>query len=240
MRLLFVIIIGIALLSSCNSSGNKQSTYSSNQVKVLEVLQTSSYTYMFVNENDKNFWMAVMKIDAKVGDELYYDEAMEMKDFKSKELDRVFSSILFVQKISNEPISSSMSAVHGQSSQSFSKQDSSSHSGANASKLNEDIQVDPASDGISIAELFINRKDYANKKVVVRGQVVKVNNSIMDQNWVHLQDGTNDSGNFDLTVTTQEFVSVGDIVTLEGTVILDKDFGAGYTYKLIIEGAILK
>jgi hypothetical protein len=66
--------------------------------------------------------------------------------------------------------------------------------------------------------------------------VVKVNNEVMDRNWVHIQDGTNDSGNFDLTVTTREFVKIDDVIEFEGTVVLNKDFGAGYFYELIMEG----
>ena len=44
-------------------------------------------------------------------------------------------------------------------------------------------------------------------------------------------------GNFDLTVTTQDVVLLGDTVTFEGTLKLDKDFGAGYLYPVIIEDA---
>jgi hypothetical protein len=62
----------------------------------------------------------------------------------------------------------------------------------------------------------------------------------MDRNWVHLQDGTSDSGSFDLTVTTEEEVNVGDVLTFEGKIKLDKDFGAGYSYEVIMEQAKLK
>ena len=75
---------------------------------------------------------------------------------------------------------------------------------------------------------------------MVRGQVVKVNEGIMSLNWIHLQDGTDDAGNFDLTITTLETAKVGDIVTFEGTVILNKDFGAGYSYELILEEGSIK
>ena len=62
----------------------------------------------------------------------------------------------------------------------------------------------------------------------------------MDRNWVHLKDGTSHSGKSDLTFTTLEEVKVGDIVILEGTVALEKEYGAGYIYPLIVENAILK
>jgi len=107
-------------------------------------------------------------------------------------------------------------------------------------KPQPDIHVDKAPDGITIAELYKNRNDYANKKVIVRGQVVKINNAIMDRNWVHLKDGTKDADKSDLTFTTQEEVKVGDIITFEGTVALDKEYGKGYVYPLVVENATLK
>ena len=40
-------------------------------------------------------------------------------------------------------------------------------------------------------------------------------------------------------LTSQEIVSVGDVVVFEGVIALDKDFGAGYFYKVIMEDAVL-
>jgi hypothetical protein len=73
----------------------------------------------------------------------------------------------------------------------------------------------------------------------MKGQVVKVNDEIMDKNWVHIQDGTADGDHFDLTITTLEKVAVGEVATFEGTIALDKDFGYGYAYELIMEDAKL-
>jgi hypothetical protein len=41
-------------------------------------------------------------------------------------------------------------------------------------------------------------------------------------------------------VTTDAVVKNGDVVTVTGVVSVDKDFGAGYAYPVIIEGAKLK
>jgi len=57
---------------------------------------------------------------------------------------------------------------------------------------------------------------------------------------VHIQDGSKDGENFDLTITTQDSVKVGQIVVFEGKVILEKDFGAGYFYEVILEDARLR
>jgi len=103
-----------------------------------------------------------------------------------------------------------------------------------------DIHVEKAPNGITIADLYKNRNNHANKKVIIRGQVVKINKAIMDRNWVHIKDGTSEAEKSDLTFTTQEDVSVGDIVTFEGVVALDKEYGKGYVYPLIVENAVLK
>ena len=57
----------------------------------------------------------------------------------------------------------------------------------------------------------------------------------MGKNWVHIQDGTDYKDGFDLTVTTNNTVAVGEIVTFEGKIALDKDFGYGYSYSVIME-----
>ena len=62
----------------------------------------------------------------------------------------------------------------------------------------------------------------------------------MNKNWIHIQDGTDFSGKFDLTVTSDKEVSVGDIVTLEGKIALNKDLGYGYFFDVIMEDAIKK
>jgi hypothetical protein len=59
----------------------------------------------------------------------------------------------------------------------------------------------------------------------------------MNVNWLHIQDGTDSNGNFDITATTMGEAQLDDIVTIKGKVILNKDFGAGYVYAVLIENA---
>jgi len=83
----------------------------------------------------------------------------------------------------------------------------------------------------------VKKSDLAGKQVVVKGKVVKVNNGIMQRNFLHLQDGTGGEGTNDITVTSQQTAQVGDEVTITGNLSADVDFGAGYTYPLLIEEA---
>jgi hypothetical protein len=87
--------------------------------------------------------------------------------------------------------------------------------------------------------VWADRKALAGKTVTVRGKVVKVNGGILDRNWIHLQDGTGKAadGTHDLLITSDGTARVGDIVTATGTIAVDKDFTAGYAYKVMLENA---
>jgi hypothetical protein len=62
----------------------------------------------------------------------------------------------------------------------------------------------------------------------------------MNKNWIHIQDGTGSdkkkTHNLVCTSAT-DTADVGNIVTITGTLIKDRDFGAGYKYPVIIEDA---
>ena len=97
--------------------------------------------------------------------------------------------------------------------------------------------ITPAEGGQTIAGIFAGKADLAGKPVKVRGKVVKFSPEIMGKNWLHLQDGTGAAGTNDLTVTTGAMVKKGDTVTVSGVLVIDKDFGYGYAYDVIIEDA---
>ncbi len=202
------------------------------KVEILEVLQVNSYTYLLVKENRNEKWLAVPTIDAKTGETYYYKGGMEMSDFKSKELNRTFESVLFLGSINKSPIDDKkLSFQHSSNIESQNTEKSTTE------KLR--LTIEPVDGGISIAELLKNKKSYKDKTVKLKGKVTKFNSQVMSKNWIHLQDGTEYNGEFDLTVTTNAEVDVGDIVTIEGTVLLNRDFGYGYFYNLIIENSVL-
>jgi hypothetical protein len=91
----------------------------------------------------------------------------------------------------------------------------------------------------TIAEVYAKAASLNNKQVVVRGKVVKVSPSIMQRNWVHIQDGTGDAkrGSHNLVFTSEQLPKVGDVVLAGGTLHKDKDFGMGYKYDVIVEDA---
>jgi uncharacterized protein (DUF2147 family) len=91
----------------------------------------------------------------------------------------------------------------------------------------------------TVAALNQDKAGLAGKTISAQGKVVKVNNGIMDRNFVHVQDGTGDAakGTNNLVVTSKQTAAVGDQVTISGTVVLNRDFGSGYSYPLLIEDA---
>ena len=91
----------------------------------------------------------------------------------------------------------------------------------------------------AIAALHQNKAGLAGKTISAAGKVIKVNNGIMGRNFVHIQDGTGDAaaGTDRLILTSQQTAQVGDQVAISGKVVVNRDFGAGYSYPLLIEEA---
>ena len=93
----------------------------------------------------------------------------------------------------------------------------------------------------SIADIYKEKAELAGKPVKLQGKVVKVNNNIMNRNFLHLQDGSGDpaAGTNDLTITSDGTAAMGDTVTVTGTLAVDLDFGSGYKYPLLLEKATI-
>ncbi len=129
--------------------------------------------------------------------------------------------------------------------ESFDKQEQAQPAGAQkspgpAQPAKADVKVTPCDGCIQIGDLLANKKSYDGKVISVTGQVVKYNAGIMNKNWIHIQDGSDYQGVYDLTVTSDQPAKVGDIMTFEGRIALDKDFGYGYFYPVIMEDAKTK
>lgn len=225
-----VVLLFAMLVFSCSENQKpltpEQAAIADQKAEVKEVIQATAYTYLRVMKSGGEQWIAISKGDVKVGDIVYYEPELEMTNFTSKELNRTFEKIYFVQHISSTPITKDNPGGLG----------ATTPQKPILTKL--DITVEQPEGGISVADLYKKRKEYSGKTVIVKGHVTKVNTGIMDRNWVHIQDGTADGENFDLTLTTKEEPSVGDVLTFSGKLATDKDFGSGYTYELIVEDAI--
>ena len=202
---------------------------------IVETMNSGGYTYARLQTGSKDAWIATSELPVKIGERLSATIDMPMENFNSKTLNRVFPLIYFVTDVAREgdamaarPALAAAPALVG------------SHDTAPATAAPQVLEpMAPAPGGVTIAQIWAERKTLSGKVVVVRGRVVKVNNEIMGSNWFHLQDGTGTAkdGTNDLTFTTNATVKVGDIVTVSGTLATDKDLGAGYAYDAIVEKA---
>lgn len=89
----------------------------------------------------------------------------------------------------------------------------------------------------TVAEVFAEKVQLNGQRIVISGEVVKVNDGIMGKNFIHLRDGTGTEGSNDITITSQQTAKVGDKIRVEALVTVDRDFGMGYRYDLILEEA---
>jgi expansin (peptidoglycan-binding protein) len=98
---------------------------------------------------------------------------------------------------------------------------------------------DKAAKVMTVAAINKDMTALGGKTVSYQGKVVKVNNGIMGRNFVHVQDGSGDAanGSNNLIATSKQSANVGDQVKVSGTVVLNRDFGMGYSYPLLIEDA---
>jgi len=226
---IFLSILFITALTACESNSNKKNFRTTNpnlkEVVVKEVIQTSSYTYMKLEENGDEYWGAIPRNEEIIeGDTYYFDNYMEMVDFPSKELGKTFESIYFIQEVRTEPFAANQ----------LNEQKGNPKAG------NQEISPMEAVDGgITLSELFSDKSKFGGKTVKIRGMVVKFTAGVMQKNWIHIQDGTRSGNQFDLTITTIDECKLGDIVTFEGKVSLNRDFGYGYSYDILIEDAKL-
>ena len=197
------------------------------KVVVDEKLDTDKYSYLRVKENGQEFWVAVLKQDIKIGDTYLFRGGLMKKNFQSKEYNRVFETLYLVSDF--RPAGAAASAVTPAEAHANAKDNST---------VEPPKSVIVAPGAVKIADLVANLAKYDGKTVKVTGKVMKLNPMIMGRNWLHLQDGSGKG--VDLTVTTVEQVTLGSTVTLEGVLALNKDFGAGYKYDYILEGAVSK
>jgi len=191
------------------------------EVTVIEILTTQKYVYLKVTELDTEYWIATLKMDVKKGGVYYFTGGLLKQNFESKEHNRVFDELLLV----NNFVSENHGAEHNTEASTHNDTD---YKIAGAEK---------AKGTTSIASIVKNPSDFAGKKVRIQGTCTKVNEGILNTNWVHINDGTNNG--YDFTATTLANISVGSKVVLEGTIVLNKDFGAGYSYDILLENCTL-
>ena len=193
--------------------------------KVLETVDSGGYTYVLVETSEAPIWAAGPQTVVKVGDIVEISQGMPMQQFQSETLNRTFDVLYFVGSIANLTAPNVAAPAPTQASDS--------------QPAVTDVSVAELEPGKNIAWVYANKEALANEAISLRGKVVKYNSNIMGWNFIHIQDGSGDAAarNGDLTVTSKATTAVGETVVIAGTVILDKDFGAGYLFPVLVEDA---
>ncbi|MBC8400299.1 MAG: DNA-binding protein [Candidatus Marinimicrobia bacterium] len=201
--------------------------------KVVETIDSGGYTYVRVHDGNQTVWAAANQFEVLVGEQVTFPPEMLMEDFESTSLERTFYKIYFVTAIRKlKPDQPPMPPPHGMSP--------AQKKGTPTPIKTRVTGINKLDGGVTVAELFRDKNNYREKTVRLRGRVVKFTPQIMGKNWIHIQDGTDFEGSFDLTVTSNSTVNVDDNVVVEGKVILDKDFGFGYKYDVLVVQADIK
>lgn len=223
-NLKILVIVLFVIATACNNpSGDGAVT-----VKVKAIEQVANYTYLLVKGKGPEYWIAVSSTEIQVGESITYQGGMLMENFHSKELERTFDKVLFLDGLEgsqSSPASPMGGGMAGTTQGSDVKTD----------RLETSIETEEGT--VSIAEIYADPAAYEGKTIKVKGEVAKFNPNIMDRNWIHLQDGTDFEGKYDLTITSKEGFVVGQVVSVEGILALNRDFGYGYNYEILLEEA---
>lgn len=239
MKIFINLFAALILIIACNQDKKEKiealNINGVHKVIVQEILNVTDYTYLRVLENNNELWLAVPHSETEVGKTIYYKNGMKMPNFKSKALNKTFEAIYFIERISTSPNFNidTLPVMPTSVTRNLTKNSIKPELKRVSVKLKKD------KGSITIAELYKNKNKYENKTVKIKGKVTKFNPAIMDKNWIHIQDGTEFNNNFDLTATINIDVKVGDVVTIKGKVSLNKNFGAGYVYSIILDNATL-
>ncbi len=241
----FALTTGMVGTVSANPSENlanqefnaEQVDVSSIHGTVAEIIAAAGYTYVAIDVDGKKVWAAGPEATFKVGDKIGFSMKMPIANFQSRSLERTFDKIYFVDGFITEggalsDKSSKMSLSHASSG----GMPNAPHAKTQATEATGKVSVNikKIEGGKDIAEIYAEKEALSGKPIRVRGEVTKFTPNILGVNWIHIRDNSTKT---DLTVTSSDTVAVGDIVALKGIIALEKDYGYGYVYPVILEKA---
>lgn len=230
---------------------------------VLEVISVPNYTYLRIGDKGTpGVWAAVNSAEIAVGASVSVRDAQLMENFTSATLKRTFDKIYF-GALGDKPAGGGAAGVpngempqddvhqgvaagkspHGDLPGSVAS-GGTENPHATAASADSEIAIGKIARakgelGHNVSELYAQVDKLVGKAVRLRATVVKVTPNVMSQTFLHVRDGSGkkEKNDFDLTVTTKETPKLGDTVLLEGTLKKGVDFGAGYIYQVLLDGA---
>jgi hypothetical protein len=208
--------------------------------KVLETMDSGGYTYVLLDNGETEDWHATQQSTVNVGDIVQTTRGMPMQQFISKTLGRTFEVIYFSGALENLSATPAMPEGHPATALPPGHPTTPAESDV-ANEMTADMAIAAVEEGKDIAWVYANKDSLAGQSVSLRGKVVKYNADILGANFIHIQDGSGDvaDGSNDLTVTSDMEAAVGQTIVVTGDIVLDKDFGAGYSFPVLIEDATI-
>lgn len=194
---------------------------------VVETMDSGGYTYARVDVNGEPLWAAGPTTPMAVGDTISFSTLIPMQNFHSNTMNRDFPVLYFIDSFITANASNSGHAP--------TQTNDAMPAAPSVAAVNVPVEkIEKVADGYTIAEILAQRNELTGKPIKVRGQVTKVVSGIMGKNWVHISDS---SGNDDFIVTTSGTASNGQVIVAEGNLALNRDFGYGYKYDILMEDA---
>jgi hypothetical protein len=193
------------------------------QGKIQEIAKAGAYTYLRLDVGGEEIWAAGPLPDGlEVGSVVIAPAGTEMTDFESRALGRSFSRLFLIAW-------ARQLAAPGNGDPPPNKTSAS----ALASRVPMK-RIDAPRHGLSIKEICDRRTELDGTKVKLRAVVVKVSRGIEGKNWAHLQDGTGNEDHYDLVITTDKDLEVGEFVEVEGVLSVDARTDVGYRYSVLL------
>ncbi len=218
---------------------------------VVTVESGGGYTYMEIKGTSGNFWAATRPVEVKPGDAVQLIHPMKMEKFPVKSLKRTFDIIYFADDVLVNGIGHMGDGSKPMGMGMGGNTSANPHGGDTAQKMENPHQmgkthmagnatidasgIKPQNGSVAIADLLKTPEKFAGKTVKVHGIVTKYLPMIMKKNWIHLKDAT--CGEAHIVVTTDETFKAGETVLVSGKVEVNKDFGFGYKYDVLLTGA---
>lgn len=223
-KLLLASIVWLSPLYALSSQAQSETMISADGTiygTVVETMDAGGYTYVQLDTEEGKLWAAGPVTALTTGSMVVINPQMPMSNFHSNALERDFELIYFVPGFGTDQAEPQEGAPDP-------------HSTLREISSAPVTGIKKADNGNTIAEIHADKTSLNGKPVLVRGKVVKYTAEILGKNWIHIADGSSDS---DLVVTTDSSAQIGDVILISGALTLDKDFGYGYRYEVIVEDA---
>lgn len=191
------------------------------RVQVTEIRKGDKYMYLKVREGDQTYWVATAPGDIVEGNTYIYNEALRRTDFRSEALQEVFDTLYLVTRLVPESEAGDMKP-----------------SSLKEPREMEEAEVDTGQESateVTLSELLDNPEAYRDSWVRFTAACTKVNEGIMNRNWVHLT--TDQANGRSVVATTKADAAPGETLIVTAVVRQDRDFGSGYRYDILLEEA---